>query len=221
MIGDDESDRLKRERERMSSCPIDHKAWKENLDPATLLPQDLEESTRKKGNLSKERVTSTIPRGEFCPKHQDPEKGSNWQYPSEQMFFNAMERKGWNPSEKDIPQVVAIHNAVNEQCWRKVLEWETNQNNNCTENPKLIKFQGRPKDLSPKARLKNWFFGYELPFDRHDWIVERCGQERRYIIDFYRGKQVAGLPASVYLDVRPALDSPSALWSRLTSFLFL
>eukprot|EP00058_Branchiostoma_floridae_P026618 XP_002612109.1 hypothetical protein BRAFLDRAFT_108880 [Branchiostoma floridae] len=26
---------------------------------------------------------------------------------------------------------------------------------------------------------------YELPFDRHDWIVDRCGKQVRYIIDYY------------------------------------
>ncbi len=31
---------------------------------------------------------------------------------------------------------------------------------------------------------------YELPFDRHDWIVERCGKEVRYIIDYYDGGAV-------------------------------
>lgn len=31
---------------------------------------------------------------------------------------------------------------------------------------------GRPKDMSPKARLL-WLMGYNAPFDRHDWVVER------------------------------------------------
>jgi len=34
-----------------------------------------------------------------------------WVYPSEQMFYNAMRRKGWTPSEDDMTAVVAIHNA--------------------------------------------------------------------------------------------------------------
>lgn len=42
--------------------------------------------------------------------------------------------------------------------------------------PKLKKFMGRPQEYSPKARLLN-FLGYKLPFDRHDWIVDRCGCE--------------------------------------------
>ena len=27
--------------------------------------------------------------------------------------------------------------------------------------------------------------GYQLPFDRHDWIVDRNGKEVRYVIDYY------------------------------------
>ena len=54
----------------------------------------------------------------------------------------------------------------------------------CAE-PKLYKFMRRPKDLSP-ARV-NAMMGYKKPFDRHDWVVDRCGQHVRYIIDFYEG----------------------------------
>lgn len=57
---------------------------------------------------------------------------------------------------------------------------------------------------------------YELPFDRHDWIIDRCGRDVRYVIDYYDGGQVD--PKSyrfALLDVRPALDSPTALWDRM------
>ena len=55
--------------------------------------------------------------------------------------------------------------------------------------------------------------GYQAPFDRHDWVVERCGGERvEYVIDFYQGKSKGtGSPTSsglnFYLDVRPKLNS--------------
>ncbi|KAG5462081.1 MAG: cytochrome c/c1 heme-lyase [Olpidium bornovanus] len=48
-----------------------------------------------------------------------------WVYPSEQMFFNAMRRKSWDPREEDMKVVVPIHNAVNERCWKEILEWES------------------------------------------------------------------------------------------------
>ncbi len=41
-----------------------------------------------------------------------------WVYPSEQMFYNAMKRKGWQPSEDDMAAVVAIHNAGAPECRR-------------------------------------------------------------------------------------------------------
>lgn len=58
---------------------------------------------------------------------------------------------------------------------------------------------------------------YKKPFDRHDWIVRResTGQELRYVIDFYAGRNTSNVPASFYLDVRPALDSSSAALMRI------
>ena len=51
----------------------------------------------------------------------------------------------------------------------------------------LLRFKGKPRDYSPKARLLN-ALGYKLPFDRHDWIVDRNGKDVRYVIDFYNAK---------------------------------
>ena len=43
------------------------------------------------------------------------------------------------------------------------------------------------------ARMMSWIGG-PLPFDRHDWFVDRCGQEVRYVIDFYFDDDKAGTP---------------------------
>ena len=63
-----------------------------------------------------------------------------------------------------------------------------------------------------------WFFSlssYELPFDRHDWIVDRCGKEVRYIIDYYDGGGAdEDNQTFVRLDVRPAFDSFGAWADR-------
>lgn len=48
--------------------------------------------------------------------------------------------------------------------------------------------------------------GYELPFDRHDWIVDRCGKEVRYVIDYYDGGSLDNSYKFALLDVRPAMD---------------
>ena len=56
---------------------------------------------------------------------------------------------------------------------------------------------------------------YELPFDRHDWIVDRCGRHVRYVIDYYGCDPQPDNSVPIYLDVRPALDSFSAVWDRM------
>ncbi|RKP05755.1 cytochrome c/c1 heme-lyase [Thamnocephalis sphaerospora] len=130
-----------------------------------------------------------------------------WVYPSEQMFFNALRRKNWNAREEDMQTIVPIHNAVNERAWREILKWEQMHKTECGQ-PKLVRFQGRPKDISPKARILGWL-GYTLPFDRHDWVVDRCGKQVTYVIDFYAGQPDPSRPnavASFYLDVRPAVS---------------
>jgi len=171
--------------------------------------------------LSKHRVPSTIPKGEISPEHQNPEH-ANWSYPSEQMFYNAMKRKGHEPKEEDMKAVVAIHNTVNERCWQHILEWESKRVALPQEvpiEPQLIRFEGRPNDLSPKARMLG-LIGYSRPFDRHDWLIDRNGTEVRYVIDFYEGKPQPGKITSMYLDVRPALDSVGAAFNRLSRFIW-
>ena len=50
--------------------------------------------------------------------------------------------------------VVAIHNSVNERAWQEVMAWEHLHCRQCAE-AKLKKFQGKPDQLSPKARMIN------------------------------------------------------------------
>lgn len=57
------------------------------------------------------------------------------------------------------------------------------------------------------ARLMSWIGG-PLPFDRHDWFVDRCGDEVRYVIDFYFDDDKAGTP-EVGCDLVP---QPCILW---------
>lgn len=56
---------------------------------------------------------------------------------------------------------------------------------------------------------------YELPFDRHDWIIDRCGREVRYVIDYYDGEINTENYQFSILDVRPAFDSLDAVWDRM------
>ncbi|KAL7541588.1 hypothetical protein ACHAXR_011656 [Thalassiosira sp. AJA248-18] len=209
-------------------------------------------------HLSTQRVISSIPRGDAedtaplstennnkpssIPAHQ-PTNSHRWQYPSEQQFYNAMLKKGYRPPVDAIPDTLRIHNAVNERSWSQVCKWEKELHDNA--EPKLVKFVGRPKDLSPKAWWNSRIFMTEEPFDRHDWYVEDVGggEPRRYVIDFYEGKESSAFvvppstdgeevndaartnkkvpimkPPSMYIDVRPALDNPSSVADRMTMF---
>jgi len=49
--------------------------------------------------------------------------------------------------------------------------------------------------------------GYQKPFDRHDWTVDRCGVQVEYVIDFYSGKPGTNEGLSFYLDVRPKINT--------------
>lgn len=147
---------------------------------------------------------------------------ATWIYPSEEMFFNAMKRKSFNPRKADMSTVVPIHNAVNERTWQEILKWEspynistglsqsnTSANTGLCGGPKLVSFAGDSTRLTPRARW-NSLLGYEKPFDRHDWVVDRCGTRIEYVIDYYQGKQYQGRNSkgpSFFLDVRPKLNS--------------
>merc|ERR1712151_392388 len=155
------------------------------------------------------------------PSHQ-PTNSSKWVYPSEQQFYNAMIKKGHKPSSEDVPTILKIHNAVNEKSWTEVLNVENalhpydsnDEKNSSSPPPQLLRFMGRPKDLSPKAFFNTYFLLYNPPFDRHDWYIVRGGdydRPRRYVIDFYKGNMDNGM----YLDVRPAVDDFEGLQDRI------
>ncbi|XP_072036282.1 holocytochrome c-type synthase-like [Amphiura filiformis] len=181
------------------------------LLPKTVAPPNQRPSPDQPFSLPTSRVTSSIPK-----KKKENEK---WVYPSQQMFWNAMLRKGWRWKSGDIEQadmgnIIRIHNANNEQAWQEVLKWEAMHAKQCSE-PKLASFGGRYGDLSPRARIRTWM-GYDEPFDRHDWQVDRCGKKIRYIIDYYdSGAVEKDTYKFAILDVRPAFDSLGATWDRM------
>jgi len=220
------------------ACPVKHDATKQTVPEGIITPaksapsssgaggtcgyneaaNDLsfnqEKQVGQKLDLSRTRHVSTIPKSDISPAHQ-PSGVDRWVYPSEQQYFNAMKRKGYEVDESQMGVILAIHNTVNERGWQQILDWEMLRG--CT-NPKLKRFMGRPKDLSPKARFLT-MLGAAPPFDRHDWIVDRNGKEVRYVIDFYAApassRGAHQMPLPVHLDVRPALDSVSALVDRV------
>jgi len=88
--------------------------------------------------LDSQREISTIPRSlstagkplnaaerAALPSNAEADTGhdaasGNWIYPSQEMFFNAMKRKGHDAQAGDMSSVVPIHNAVNERAWHEI-----------------------------------------------------------------------------------------------------
>lgn len=186
------------------------------LNPSTNMPFPdtlQKESSTIAENLDTTRETSTIPRTTIGKESGE----ANWMYPSPRMFYNALKRKGFETKPEDIESMVAVHNFLNEGVWEEVKKWEAPHATKVCLGPTLKRFMGRPNDLSPKAWLFHKVWGGDRPFDRHDWTVERCGgREVRYVIDYYSaGKDSEGMPI-FSVDIRPALDSPTALLDRLS-----
>lgn len=194
-------------------------------------------------NLSTKNTTSKI------PKNSTDEQGNSelWEFPSPQKMYNAMLFKGkidLNTGE-EIPEdgvesMVYVHNYLSEGCWQEILEWEKPYIEATQKTPKLWKFEGKPSQLSPRARFYHMLgilfpskFSSELPFDRHDWHVLRPDPSSkeaehpgyssvRYVIDFYAGPDDEnGLP-TFHLSLRPGLDSFTSAkdrflrWGKLT-----
>lgn len=213
-------------------CPVDHSKWTggsgatEALNPMNNMPELLlERAPGQKITLLRQRTISSIPKGES-------DRDGLWEYPSPQQMLNAMLRKG---KAKDIPEdavelMVDVHNFLNEGAWQQILEWEHKHTAALRTEPRLLKFVGKPHDLSPRARaylaLAKVFpltFSGQPPFDRHDWTILRrqpaaapaaadadtsAWQQVRYVIDYYEAPDDAetGMPLFM-LDTRPALDS--------------
>jgi cytochrome c heme-lyase len=175
-----------------------------------------------RSHLNESRVISSIPRSSdpgpsACPVNHEQETGASttghWVYPSEKQFFEAMKRKGHDAAAADMKTVVPIHNAVNERAWAEILKWEAPYVQPVAQGgcggPKLHSFAGLGSaTMSPKARI-NTLLGYTAPFDRHDWVVDRCGTRVEYVIDFYAGRNDGAGKGKLnfYLDVRPKLNT--------------
>ncbi|KAH7255338.1 cytochrome c/c1 heme-lyase [Fusarium redolens] len=230
-------------------CPVDHtaqaqsKSWSQAFSsylpwssskptpPPTQIPSN--------DGLDTDRVISTIPRTSggpaVCPVDhgKEPAKpanhemetgvdpSGNWVYPSEKMFFDAMKRKGYDARVADMKTVVPIHNAVNERAWKEIKEWEAPylKGTKC-DGPKLESFANKMDRMTPTARF-NTILGYTAPFDRHDWVIDRCGTRVDYVIDFYAGRPDGKGGPSFYLDVRPKLNTWEGVKMRAKRWAFL
>ena len=176
------------------------------------------------------REVSSIPRGVAAggtelnaaeraalPANSETDTGhdrdsGHWVYPSAAQFAAAMQRKGRTARAGEVARIVPIHNAVNERAWGEIRGWEEGRGG--CGGPRLVRFAGDSKALTPRAWW-NGVLGYERPFDRHDWVVDRCGTRVEYVIDFYGGR---GGGLGVYLDVRPKVNTWAGVKTRVARF---
>lgn len=135
-----------------SECPVKHD--NSDVNPLNMMPPaNQKPAPDQPFPLPTDRQTSSI------PKVTEDGSVQYWQYPSQQMFWNAMLRKGWrwkneDISQKDMGDIIRIHNANNEQAWKEVLKWEALHARECG-NPRLKSFGGKASDYSPRARFRH------------------------------------------------------------------
>lgn len=130
-------EQAKAQRPEHNPLPVGESCDSSQIDQSTSTSSPLQLPTFLGGpRLGTDREVSTIPRA--LPKVSQAGKGpanneqetgadkssSSWIYPSEQMFFNAMRRKNYDPQVADMRTIVPIHNAVNERAWKEIKEWE-------------------------------------------------------------------------------------------------
>lgn len=140
------------------------------LNPLNYMFPDLsqERAANQKISLPTEREPSSIPKGTG---------DGNWEYPSPQQMYNALLRKGYTDTDiTAVESMVSVHNFLNEGAWAEIAEWErrfgrglsrgwelskrgeenaltTKTDEDDLIQPKLLKFQGRPKEMTPKAAM--------------------------------------------------------------------
>jgi len=162
-----------------SACPVPHgqpqpapkeKSLLSQLNPLNYMFPDLSNAPAPNQSikLPTSREESSIPRADA---------NENWEYPSPQQMYHALLRKGYQDTDiTAVEEMVAVHNFLNEGAWAEVVGWEKRFSSglmkgweacrrgeeNAPEQlmkmreayetePTLIRFQGRPKEMTPKA----------------------------------------------------------------------
>jgi cytochrome c heme-lyase len=146
------------------------------LNPLNYMFSDIsqERAPQQKIVLDTEREPSTIPKGSG---------DGNWEYPSPQQMYNALLRKGYHDTDPEaVTSMVSVHNFLNEGAWNEIRlheglfsrglaegwkrceKGEAGIDRNVADlaDPKLMKFKGRPKEMTPKAAMVQ-FMGWLYP----------------------------------------------------------
>lgn len=197
-----------------SVCPVDHNARQKWLGNISVSAESKVEAIEEKQGCSSDKLlrepvyasTADLPTEREISSIPKTDTRANWIYPSQKQFYEAMKRKNWSPEAADMKTVIPIHNQVNEVAWRHIQEWERSlivEAQQKCGGISLTSFKGDLKKMTPRAWIRLTILGQQAPFDRHDWLVDRCGVEVPYVIDFYDGGDKNG----VFVDVRPKLQN--------------
>lgn len=144
--------------------------------------------------------------------------GQEWLNPSANQLFRALQRNDKAIDHDDALPVAQVHAIVTEETWRQILEYEALYWKDC-KDPKLARFEGLDGFYSIKAKINHYLLGHPWPYDRHDWWVDRCGKEIRYIIDYHAiptGEldEEGDEKFDYTIDARPA-PTMQGMWDRL------
>ena len=147
------------------------------LNPLNWMPFELSQSraTDQRNHLPLERTISSIPRGDSDSNWEYPSP--------QQMYNAMLRKGFDDTPEDAVESMVAIHNFLNEGAWHEIEAWEERFSRGLSHGwqmcslgeeeferrgassmvaatdeqaklkPKLIRFQGRPNEITPKARM--------------------------------------------------------------------
>lgn len=150
------------------------------LNPLNWMPFELSQSraTDQRTHLPLERTKSSIPRGDSDSNWEYPSP--------QQMYNAMLRKGFDDTPEDAVESMVAVHNFLNEGAWHEIEAWEERFSRGLSHGwhmcslgeeeferrgassmvaatdeqaklkPKLIRFQGRPNETTPKARM--WAF---------------------------------------------------------------
>lgn len=159
-----------------SQTPPKRQSTLSKLNPLNYMFPDLSQApaANQAVSLPTSRDESSIPKGTG---------DGNWEYPSPQQMYNALLRKGYTDTDATaIESMVAVHNFLNEGAWAEIVEWErrfgkglargwevsrrgeanapmemrrieAREGHEDVAVPTLLRFQGRPKEMTPRAAL--------------------------------------------------------------------
>src|SRR5512142_2018359 len=146
------------------------------LNPLNYMFRDLPQSPAPNQTvfLPTSRDPSSIPKGA-------PGDASTRESPPPQQMYHALLRKGYTDTDATaVESMVAVHNFLNEGAWAEIQGWErrfglglgrgweicrkgeenagleasrVERRDGERPEPKLIRFQGRPTDMTPKAAV--------------------------------------------------------------------